>query len=476
MQSFTSIIWLYLCLFLTTTTQKSHDFKETKETNLKNGQIGSNGKRYWKSKDDIDPDYIDSLKTKLGIKDSLTEDFYDYPFHYTETEVETFKVAETEIQVGKNDSNSEAAGTKGELETNSTTQEPWGNDTRTNSTCDSKCRLREEEKKYRLSKIKDEILRKIGFSASNMPNMTGKKIPRNPSLYRLIEQFEMQADSPYVFEEEYFDEDDYYVKVERAYSISQMLPVEFGEPIADTVYFEISESISSRKVQNATLWIYLLPHRGKPKQPIELFVYKLLPPKRKGDKLTKSPIRYKKVSSYGWHEFEVGHIVHHWINHPDLNCGLQIQVIDKRGKAVVVTPGNSSADDEGYVATLEMKTVDYHSRRVRRSYPMICTEEERIETCCRYPLTVDFVKFGWDWVIAPTGYVANYCTGECKYRHQDSNVLSWVVQQAPSIIDGGGPCCTPTKMAPLALLYFDHSHTVLYTYMQRMIVVRCGCA
>ncbi|KAL3831258.1 hypothetical protein ACJMK2_023032 [Sinanodonta woodiana] len=474
MQIFISIIWLYLCLSLTTAIHKSQEFKETQETDLKNGQIGSNGKRYWKSKADIDPDYIDILKTKLGIKDSIAEDFYDYQYNYTEPEVETYMVTETENQVGKNDSNSEISGAKGELETN-TTHESLENDTRTDNSCDNKCRMREDEKDYRLRRIKDEILRKIGFSASNMPNMTGKKIPKNPSLYRLIEQFEMQSDSPYAIEEEYYDDDDYYGNVERAYSIAQIPPGELEAPTPDSVYFEISPSVSSRKVQNATLWIYLLPHRGKPKQPIELFIYKLIPPKNKGDKVIRSPIRYKKVNSYGWHEFEVGHIVHHWLRHPDLNYGLYLQAIDKRGKAIIVTPGN--AEDESYIPMLEMKTVDFHSHRVKRSYPMICTEEEKIETCCRYPLTVDFVRFGWDWVIAPTGYVANYCTGDCQYRHQDSSVFAWVVQQGPKgNIEGGGPCCTPVKMAPLALLYFDHSHTVLYTYMQRMIVLRCGCA
>lgn len=124
---------------------------------------------------------------------------------------------------------------------------------------------------------------------------------------------------------------------------------------------------------------------------------------------------------------------------------------------------------------LEMATMPYSivHRSKRSTNPMICSETEKIETCCRYPLRVNFVEFGWDWVIAPTGYTANYCSGECRYRHLENNPQAYLIQQTPG---GTGPCCTPSKMAPLAMLYFDHEHTVLYTFMQKMVVVRCGCA
>ena len=124
---------------------------------------------------------------------------------------------------------------------------------------------------------------------------------------------------------------------------------------------------------------------------------------------------------------------------------------------------------------LEMTTVEHRDKdhRHRRSFPNICSNDRRIESCCRYPLRVDFVQFGWDWVIAPTGYKANYCSGECRYRQIDSSPQAYLIQQAG---ENTGPCCTPSKMYPLAMLYFDHSHTVLYTLMHKMIVERCGCA
>lgn len=122
-----------------------------------------------------------------------------------------------------------------------------------------------------------------------------------------------------------------------------------------------------------------------------------------------------------------------------------------------------------------MSTVEHNDKhsRSKRYANLICSETDRVETCCRYPLTVDFVEFGWDWVIAPTGYGANYCSGECRYRHVDSNPQAYLMQHVP---EDSGPCCTPSKFYPLAMLYFDHAHNVLYTFMQKMIVDRCGCA
>lgn len=124
---------------------------------------------------------------------------------------------------------------------------------------------------------------------------------------------------------------------------------------------------------------------------------------------------------------------------------------------------------------LEMTTVEHTDRHTlrKRHVNNICTERDKRTTCCRYPLRVDFVSFGWDWVIAPTGYTANYCAGECRHRHVDDNPNAYLVQQVPL---GTTPCCTAAKWFPLAMLYFDHAHTVLYTYMQKMIIDRCSCA
>ena len=123
---------------------------------------------------------------------------------------------------------------------------------------------------------------------------------------------------------------------------------------------------------------------------------------------------------------------------------------------------------------LEMSVTEHDdpNHRSKRFVNNVCDDErDRRTTCCRYPLRVDFVHFGWDWVIAPTGYMANYCSGECRHRHMVGPSATYLQTQA----GGPSPCCTADKWYPLAMLYFDHKYNVLYTHMQKMIVERCTC-
>ena len=37
----------------------------------------------------------------------------------------------------------------------------------------------------------------------------------------------------------------------------------------------------------------------------------------------------------------------------------------------------------------------------------------QVTQCCMWPLTIDFDEFGWDWVLFPKTYDANFCSGDC---------------------------------------------------------------
>ncbi|KDR22706.1 Inhibin beta chain, partial [Zootermopsis nevadensis] len=95
--------------------------------------------------------------------------------------------------------------------------------------------------------------------------------------------------------------------------------------------------------------------------------------------------------------------------------------------------------------------------------------------CCRYPLTVDFEEFGWDWIIAPKKYEANYCSGECPYVFLQKYPHTHIVALAnPS--GTAGPCCAPRKMSPISMLYFDNEYNIIYGLLPGMVVDRCGCS
>ena len=37
----------------------------------------------------------------------------------------------------------------------------------------------------------------------------------------------------------------------------------------------------------------------------------------------------------------------------------------------------------------------------------------QVTQCCLWPLIIDFDEFGWDWVLFPKTYEANFCSGDC---------------------------------------------------------------
>lgn len=105
--------------------------------------------------------------------------------------------------------------------------------------------------------------------------------------------------------------------------------------------------------------------------------------------------------------------------------------------------------------------------------------------CCRQPLWISFKEIGWDdWIIAPKGYWANFCGGGCATRRGEvgdraslktfhSHVLAEYRLTNPyaSI----SPCCGPTKLSHMSLLYFDSESRIIKADLPKMIVEDCGC-
>ena len=108
-------------------------------------------------------------------------------------------------------------------------------------------------------------------------------------------------------------------------------------------------------------------------------------------------------------------------------------------------------------------------------------QRKRDSRCRRWPLYVDFDEVGWnDWIVAPAGYQAFYCAGECPYYMPDyMNATNHAVVQAlvhsvnPSLAPR--PCCVPTEMRPISMLYIDGDDKVVIKNYQNMVVVACGC-
>nr|XP_005995651.1 PREDICTED: bone morphogenetic protein 8B [Latimeria chalumnae] len=120
-----------------------------------------------------------------------------------------------------------------------------------------------------------------------------------------------------------------------------------------------------------------------------------------------------------------------------------------------------------------------HSNKIVGIYGHVHANDGR-QVCKRHELYISFQELGWmDWVIAPRGYSAYYCEGECSFpldscmnATNHAVVQSLVHLMKPEAVPK--PCCAPTKLNPITVLYYDNNNVILKK-KRNMIVKSCGC-
>lgn len=122
------------------------------------------------------------------------------------------------------------------------------------------------------------------------------------------------------------------------------------------------------------------------------------------------------------------------------------------------------------------------TRGSRRQHGQHRRKGNKRDACQRHPLRVDFSHVGWnDWIVAPPSYDAYYCHGDCPFPlpdHLNGTNHATVQTLINSMRTGGNvprPCCVPTDMSSISLLYMDASDRVVLKNYQDMVVEHCGC-
>lgn len=101
--------------------------------------------------------------------------------------------------------------------------------------------------------------------------------------------------------------------------------------------------------------------------------------------------------------------------------------------------------------------------------------------CCKETLFVDFKELGWDdWIIAPNGYSANYCKGDCNGPRTPDIFLSYhshIIEEYRKMnrLSGLQPCCAPIKYSSMSLIYFEENQKIVKRDLPKMVVEECGC-
>lgn len=158
------------------------------------------------------------------------------------------------------------------------------------------------------------------------------------------------------------------------------------------------------------------------------------------------------------------------------------------GKKKAGGEGGAGGDEEKeqshrpFLMLQARQSEDHPHRRRRRG--LEC--DGKVNICCKKQFFVSFKDIGWnDWIIAPSGYHANYCEGECPSHIAGtsgsslsfhSTVINHYRMRGYSPFANLKSCCVPTKLRPMSMLYYDDGQNIIKKDIQNMIVEECGCS
>uniref|UniRef100_A0A087XHY1 Bone morphogenetic protein 7a n=1 Tax=Poecilia formosa TaxID=48698 RepID=A0A087XHY1_POEFO len=215
------------------------------------------------------------------------------------------------------------------------------------------------------------------------------------------------------------------------------------------------------------------------------------------------------ASDDGWLVFDLTATSTLWQLSPEQNLGLHLVLADSKGhkrnprRAGLLT-GSGPKDKQPFlVVFFKVKAVRFRGarsapaqkgRQSNRSKQQKAVQEAlkaaeagsdtlglSKEGCKKHELYVSFKELGWqDWIIAPEGYAAYYCEGECAFPlNSDMNATNHAIVQTlvhfinPETVPQ--PCCAPTQLNGISVLYFDDSSNVILKKYRNMVVRACGC-
>ncbi|XP_058486572.1 bone morphogenetic protein 7-like [Solea solea] len=275
--------------------------------------------------------------------------------------------------------------------------------------------------------------------------------------------------------------------------------------------FDLSRIPEGEAVTAAEFRIYKdFIHERFENETFKVSVYQVLQERSKGEvELLLLDQRDVWAAEDGWLVFDLTPTSNLWLVKPEKNLGLHLVLEDSHGRrrnprlAGLVT-GSGPQDKQPFMVVF-FKASEVRFRSVRsahghkgrqsnRSKPQRTVQDalkaveaatENLsfskEGCKKHELYVSFRDLGWqDWIIAPEGYAAYYCEGECAFPlNSYMNATNHAIVQTlvhfinPETVPK--PCCAPTQLHGISVLYFDDSSNVILKKYRNMVVRACGC-
>uniref|UniRef100_A0A3Q2PEQ0 Nodal-related 2 n=1 Tax=Fundulus heteroclitus TaxID=8078 RepID=A0A3Q2PEQ0_FUNHE len=278
--------------------------------------------------------------------------------------------------------------------------------------------------------------------------------------------------------------------------------------------FDLHVLLADKHIQAAELRIRLPPSQNLPEVSVEVYHLDREPM----GLLNKSSL---VTSSHSWKVFNMTSPLLGWLRQQsaakrrskriprrrkvtEKKRGLPIRpLFETRAQALLVVFSHTGSDESSrakasllhtaeqskFLSPAEIKRVPRHKRRRSKrgqreqtaKSPQVFTRGARETSLChRVDLHVDFNQIGWgSWIVFPKRYNAYRCEGSCPGPvGEDLNPTNHAYMQSllkhfhPERVVP--PCCAPTKMSALSMLYYENGEMLL-RHHEDMIVDECGC-
>ncbi|XP_067931226.1 uncharacterized protein [Watersipora subatra] len=103
--------------------------------------------------------------------------------------------------------------------------------------------------------------------------------------------------------------------------------------------------------------------------------------------------------------------------------------------------------------------------------------------CCLEPLTVNLDAIGYDWILSPKQYTANYCSGRCNYKAMTNTDKSGLDMQsritemtlAALNVNRSVLSCTPASVKIIPMIYRDFTGMIRTSNSSLKTVTGCRC-
>ncbi|CAH2283099.1 inhibin beta A chain [Pelobates cultripes] len=288
---------------------------------------------------------------------------------------------------------------------------------------------------------------------------------------------------------------------------SEIITFAESGPSKKVLHFEFSKEGSDLMiVEKAELWLFVKiakNNRSRVKLTIRLYQQQR-GQKDKGSEgnkneqlITEKVIDTKKGV---WHTFPVSGAIQRLLNHGKSSMDIRISCdqCQEAGATPVLFGKRKKKDDEEsatnggeeereqshrpFLMIVARQAEEHPHRRKKRG--LEC--DGKVSNCCKKQFYVSFKDIGWsDWIIAPPGYHANYCEGDCPSHIAGtsgsslsfhSTVINQYRMRGHSPFTSIKSCCVPSKLRAMSMLYYDDGHNIIKKDIQNMIVEECGCS